>query len=62
VVTSANRSGAQPADTADEAAAALGDGVAQYIEGESGGVPPSTVVDLTKPAPLVLRQGLVTLQ
>lgn len=61
VVTSANRSGDEPANTADEAAEVLGDGVAQYIDGDSGGVPPSTVVDLTKPAPFVLRQGLVTI-
>ena len=61
VVTSANKSGDQPAGTADEAAAALGGGVAYYIEGDSGGVLPSTVVDLTQPAPYVLRQGLVTI-
>lgn len=61
VVTSANKAGDEPALTADEAAAALGGGVAQYIDGASGGVLPSTVVDLTQPTPLVLRQGLVTL-
>ena len=61
VVTSANLSGDEPANTADQAAGALGDGVAQYIGGDSGGVPPSTVVDLTQPAPFVLRQGLVTI-
>lgn len=61
VVTSANKSGDEPARNADEAAAALGGGVAYYIEGDSGGVLPSTVVDLTQPAPFVLRQGLVTI-
>lgn len=61
VVTSANKTGDEPAITADEAAATLGGGVAQYIEGNSGGVLPSTVVDLTKPAPFVLRQGLVNI-
>lgn len=60
VVTSANKSGEHPAVTADDAAAALGGGVSYYIEGESGGLLPSTVVDLTRPAPLVLRQGPVT--
>lgn len=61
VVTSANESGSEPANTADEAAKLLGGGVAQYIEGDSGGVLPSTVVDLTKPAPFVLRQGLINI-
>lgn len=60
VVTSANKSGDEPALNADQAAAALGGGVAHYIEGDSGGVVPSTVVDLTKPAPYVLRQGPVS--
>lgn len=61
VVTSANVSGEDPALTADQAAAVLGGGVAFYIDGDSGGVLPSTVVDLTQPAPLVLRQGPVAL-
>ena len=61
VATSANRSGAEPAVDADEAAAVLGEGVAFYIEGVSGGGVPSTVVDLTKPAPHVLRAGPVEL-
>jgi len=61
VVTSANRTGDEPALDADQAAAALGGGVAHYLEGTSGGIIPSTVVDLTKPAPLVLREGPVVL-
>jgi len=61
VVTSANKSGAAPALDADQAAEALGGGVAQYLEGTSLGVIPSTVIDLTKPAPLVLREGPVTI-
>lgn len=61
VVTSANKSGDDPALDADQAAAALGGGVAHYIDGTSGGGLPSTVVDLTRPAPFVLRPGPVTL-
>jgi len=61
VVTSANRSGDSPALSADEAAASLAGGVAQYIEGTSSGGMPSTVVDLTRPAPHVLRAGPVTM-
>ena len=61
VVTSANKSGDDPAIDADEAAAALGGGVAYFVEGSSAGVLPSTVVDLTQPAPLILRQGPVTI-
>lgn len=60
VVTSANKTGDVPALDADQAAAQLGGGVAHYIEGTSGGGLPSTVVDLTKPAPFVLRPGPVT--
>jgi tRNA threonylcarbamoyl adenosine modification protein (Sua5/YciO/YrdC/YwlC family) len=59
VVTSANKAGDQPALDADEAAGVLGAGVAQYIDGVSGGGFPSTVVDLTKPAPFILRPGPV---
>ena len=61
VVTSANKAGDKPALDADEAVEVLGVGVAQYIDGVSGGVIPSTVVDLTKPAPFVLRPGPVDL-
>lgn len=59
VVTSANLAGGEPARNADEAAEILGGGVAHYIEGQSAGLLPSTVVDLTRPAPFVLRQGPV---
>ena len=60
-VTSANRSGAPPALDAREARAALGDGVAVYLEGRCGGRRPSTVVDLTRDPPQVLRDGPVEL-
>ena len=58
-VTSANRSGAPPALDAREARAALGDGVAVYVEGRCEGRRPSTVVDLTCHPPQVLRDGPV---
>jgi len=61
VVTSANRAGANPAVSADDAAEILGGGIAQYIDGISYGSLPSTVVDLTQPTPLVLRTGPVAL-
>ncbi len=61
VVTSANQSGDRPARNADEAAAVLGPGVAQYIDGTASGGIPSTVVDLTRPAPYILRPGPIEL-
>lgn len=61
VATSANEAGEEPAIDADEAAAVLGAGVAYYIGGVSGGGVPSTVVDLTQPAPYILRSGPVEL-
>ena len=60
-VTSANRSGAPPARSSDEARAALGDGPAVYLEGNCPGGIPSTVVDLTRSPPTVLREGPVRL-
>ena len=56
-VTSANRSGADPVLSADEAVAEFGDEVAAYVPGRSGGGLPSTVVDLTGAAARVLRPG-----
>lgn len=58
-VTSANRSGKPPARTLEEAHQALGDGVAAYLEGACEGGQPSTVVDLTRDPPQVLREGPV---
>lgn len=58
--TSANRSGEPPARTAAEAAAAIGDRVDLIVDGGScpGGVA-STVVDVTGPTPIVLREGAI---
>ena len=58
-VTSANRSGEEPAADDAAARAALGAGVAVYLPGGGGGGAASTVVDLTGRTPLVLRPGPV---
>ena len=58
-VTSANRSGSPPALEAAGAREALGDGVAVYLDGRCHGGRASTVVDLTREPPQVLRPGPV---
>jgi tRNA threonylcarbamoyl adenosine modification protein (Sua5/YciO/YrdC/YwlC family) len=59
VVTSANRTGQEPAVDDTGARALLGDAVSLYLPGSSPGGVASTVMDLTKPSPLVLRPGPV---
>jgi L-threonylcarbamoyladenylate synthase len=61
-VSSANRTGAPPATTADEAVGQLGDSVAVYLDGGRcpGGIP-STIVDLTGSVPRLLRAGAISL-
>ncbi|MDR2564573.1 MAG: threonylcarbamoyl-AMP synthase [Bifidobacteriaceae bacterium] len=57
-VTSANRSGEPPATTAADAVRQLGPAVAVCVDaGRAPGEVPSTVVDLSGPEPLVLREG-----
>lgn len=57
-VTSANLAGQPAASTAREAQRQLGDGVAVYVDdGPRRGADPSTIVDLTRHEPHVLRQG-----
>lgn len=57
-VTSANLSGQPNTSTAQEALAQLGNRVDVYLDGgKTPGGLPSTVVDLTGDAPVVLRQG-----
>lgn len=59
-VSTANLSGQTPAGDAATAQMQLGDGVAVYLE--AGGrrtSQPSTIVDLTRPGPHVLREGAV---
>lgn len=59
-VTSANLAGQPPATTADAARHQLGDAVEVYVDdGPRRGRRPSTVVDLTRAAPAILREGAV---
>ncbi len=58
-VTSANQSGFPPVRTASEARGLFGDRVGLYLEGRSDGGTASTVVDLTRRPPQVLREGPV---
>ena len=57
-VTSANRSGQPAATTVAEAYEQLGDEVPLYLDdGERRALAPSTIVDLTRTEPVVLRAG-----
>ena len=60
-VSSANLSGAAAATTAEQAREQLGESVAIYLDGGTapGGVA-STIVDLTGPAPRLLRRGAIS--
>ncbi|MCW2609750.1 MAG: L-threonylcarbamoyladenylate synthase [Actinomycetota bacterium] len=61
-VSSANATGHPPAATAAEAQAQLGYQVGVYLEaGEGGAQVPSTIVDVTRDVPRVLRLGAVGL-
>jgi tRNA threonylcarbamoyl adenosine modification protein (Sua5/YciO/YrdC/YwlC family) len=61
-VSSANATGLPPAPTAEEAQAQLGYQVEVYLEaGEAGAQVPSTIVDVTRPVPRVVRLGAVGL-
>lgn len=57
-VTSANRSGEPPATGVQEAQMALGDAVAVYLDdGPRTDSRPSTIVDLTRSEPFLIRDG-----
>ncbi|HEU5266529.1 MAG TPA: L-threonylcarbamoyladenylate synthase [Jatrophihabitans sp.] len=59
-VSSANRHGLPPAQTAVEALAQLGEDVAVYLEdGPASGGVASTIVDVTDAVPRILRQGAI---
>lgn len=59
-VTSANRAGDEPAPTAVAAREQLGDAVSLYLDdGPRDGGVPSTIVDLTRRVPHVLRAGAI---
>ena len=58
-VTSANLSGGAAATDDGTARDLFGEGVAVYLEGEAPGGQASTIIDLSEPDPLVLREGPV---
>ncbi|MGI9584745.1 MAG: L-threonylcarbamoyladenylate synthase [Acidimicrobiia bacterium] len=60
-VTSANRSAHEPANSADDARAVFAGEVLTYLDGDAGGGSPSTLVDLTQPSEMVLRDGPIRL-
>lgn len=60
-VSSANVSGQPPATTVGQARDQLGESVAVYLDGGPCSIgEPSTIVDLTGPAPRIVREGAVT--
>ncbi|MEU5693613.1 L-threonylcarbamoyladenylate synthase [Actinosynnema sp. NPDC020468] len=62
-VSSANKSGFPPAVTAADAVSQLGEEVSIYLDGgRCADNTASTIVDLTGPDPLVLREGAVPVQ
>lgn len=62
-VSSANRSGMPAATTAEEAREMLGEAVSVYLDGGAAtGTTASTIVDLTSPAPTVLRVGALSVE
>ncbi|MDH3606357.1 MAG: L-threonylcarbamoyladenylate synthase [Acidimicrobiia bacterium] len=60
-VTSANRTGEDPAVSDEEARAIFGDAVIGYLAGAGGAGLASTVADLTVEPPAIIRQGPVAL-
>ena len=61
-VSSANRSGQPPATDVEQAREQLGHEIAVYLDGGPSGEPvPSTIVDVTREVPRVLRLGAVEL-
>ncbi|QFY06741.1 threonylcarbamoyl-AMP synthase [Nonomuraea phyllanthi] len=62
-VSSANRSGATAATTAQDAEEQLGDAVAVYLDGgKATDNTPSTILDLTTAVPRMLRRGAVPIE
>jgi tRNA A37 threonylcarbamoyladenosine synthetase subunit TsaC/SUA5/YrdC len=58
-VTSANIAGNESVLNDLDARDLFGDAVAVYLEGKAKGGQASTIIDLTEPSPLVLRDGPV---
>ncbi|MCK2221717.1 L-threonylcarbamoyladenylate synthase [Actinomadura sp. ATCC 31491] len=62
-VSSANRSGAPAAITAEDAEEQLGDSVAVYLDGgRTTDSTPSTILDLTTAVPRLLRRGAIPVE
>ncbi|MED7926964.1 L-threonylcarbamoyladenylate synthase [Nonomuraea sp. LP-02] len=62
-VSSANRSGAPAATTAEDAETQLGESVAVYLDGgKTTDNTPSTILDLTTAVPRLLRSGAIPVQ
>ncbi|MEV1170588.1 L-threonylcarbamoyladenylate synthase [Nonomuraea sp. NPDC049784] len=62
-VSSANRSGAPAATTAEEAEEQLGESVAVYLDaGKTTDNTPSTIIDLTTAVPRLLRRGAIPVE
>ncbi|MEO3791052.1 L-threonylcarbamoyladenylate synthase [Nonomuraea sp. B10E15] len=62
-VSSANRSGAPAATTAEEAEEQLGESVAVYLDaGKTTDQTPSTILDLTTAVPRMLRRGAIPVE
>ncbi len=58
--TSANRTGEPTPGTIEEIAGQLGEGIDLYVDaGPLGGHPPSTVVDVSGPVPVLIREGAI---
>ena len=60
LVPSANRSGEAPALTSEEVIKIFGSEIDYVVPGEAGKSLPSTIVDLTKMTPVVLRKGPIS--
>ena len=60
LVPSANKSGQKPALNSDEAKLIFGNEIDTYIEGTCLGEVPSTIVDLTKNEPFLIRKGPIS--
>ena len=59
-VSSANISGNPPATTVTEASQQFGDAVGIYLDGGTAEVgEPSTIIDLSRPNPVILREGAI---
>ncbi|MET9240055.1 L-threonylcarbamoyladenylate synthase [Nonomuraea sp. NPDC051941] len=62
-VSSANRSGAPAATTAEEAQEQLGDSIEVYLDGgKTTDNTPSTIIDLTTAVPRLLRRGAIPVE